>query len=156
MGGEGHVGPEVDVREPLEQLRRAPPSVTWARPCGMTTVWSSPIALRVPVSIDSATRGSRRMLRILRCSGRWAATISSPSRPTQTIETCGRAVRLEGDEMRQPRALQDSRVPSPGRSAPDLGNAADSRGDPTEFQRSTATATVGLRAPWVRAEQGDR
>jgi hypothetical protein len=42
------------------------------------------MASRVSVSIDSATRLSLRILRTLRCSGRWAATISSPSRPTQT------------------------------------------------------------------------
>src|SRR6266480_34698 len=44
--------------------------------------------MRVP-SKDTATRGSRLMLRIFWCSGRCAATSSSPSTPTQTHETCG-------------------------------------------------------------------
>src|SRR6266702_4655892 len=47
------------------------------------------MSLRLLVSIESATRLSLRMLRILRCSGRWAATISSLSRPTHTTVTCG-------------------------------------------------------------------
>src|SRR6266567_1645868 len=47
------------------------------------------MALRVSVSIERATRLSLRILRTLRCSGRWAATISSPSRPTHTTVTWG-------------------------------------------------------------------
>jgi hypothetical protein len=48
-------------------------------------------------SIESDTRGSRRMLRIFRCSAfRWADTISSPSSPTHTHDTCGDPSPLSG------------------------------------------------------------
>src|SRR5947209_5471973 len=56
----------------------------------MTRYSSSPISFLVPASSERDTRGSRRMLRILRCSGRWPLTTSSFSSPTQTIETWGR------------------------------------------------------------------
>src|SRR5690348_3845229 len=59
-----------------------------ARP--WTTRYSrSPIGFVFVPSSDRLTRGSRWMLRSLRWSGRCPHTISSPSRPTQTIDTCG-------------------------------------------------------------------
>src|SRR5580704_17190591 len=55
----------------------------------MTRYSVRPIGLSWCVSSDSATRASWRILRILRCSGRCAATTSSPSRPTHTTVTWG-------------------------------------------------------------------
>jgi len=48
-----------------------------------------PIAFVPSVSMESATRASRRTFFTFWCRSRWPATISSPSRPTQTQLTCG-------------------------------------------------------------------
>src|SRR5215471_12084703 len=48
-----------------------------------------PMSFLPGASSESATVGSRRTFRTLRCSNRWPETISSPSRPIQTIVTCG-------------------------------------------------------------------
>ena len=86
-GREADIGSEVDVRQLLEQLG----SAALGDPCGAVDdqVFEQAIRVARRVSIDSATRLSLRMLRILRCSGRCAATISSPSRPTHTRVTWG-------------------------------------------------------------------
>ncbi len=56
--------------------------------------------MRFVDGIDNAMRGSRRRFRSFRWSGKVAMTISSPSRPTHAAVTCGAAVRIQRDHVR--------------------------------------------------------